>query len=158
MANTFAVSRNHLVFGLCLPLAVLLGYLLAEPLDSSSLAVVVMVVSVLFVPLMIRWHHPALILSWNATINPFFFPGRPYLWMVMSFISLFFGVLGRSVNAEKRFFYVPSVSKALLCLLAVVWVTAIMTGGLGSRITSGMMGSGSETYGGKGYYYITAAV
>ena len=37
MANTFAVSRNHLIFGLCLPLAMLLGYLLAEPLESSSL-------------------------------------------------------------------------------------------------------------------------
>ncbi|MSU57891.1 MAG: hypothetical protein EXS35_06865 [Pedosphaera sp.] len=152
MANTFAVSRNRLVFGLCLPLAVLLGYLLAEPMDSSSLAVVVMVVSVLFVPLLIKWHHPLLILSWNATINPYFFPGRPYLWMLMSFVSLFFGVLGRSVSTEKRFLYVPSVTKALLCLLGVVLATAFLTGGFGSRVL------GSNSYGGKGYYYIIAAV
>ena len=32
MASTFAVTRNHLIFGLCLPLAVLMGYVLAEPL------------------------------------------------------------------------------------------------------------------------------
>ena len=35
MASTFAVTRNHLVFGLCLPLAVLMGYLLAEPLEAA---------------------------------------------------------------------------------------------------------------------------
>jgi hypothetical protein len=152
MANTFAVSRNHLVFGLCLPLAVLLGYLLAEPLESSSLAIVVMVVSVLFVPLVIRWHHPLLILSWNATINPFFFPGRPFLWMLMSFVSLFFGLVGRSVSSDKRFLYVPSVTKALLCLLGVVAATALMTGGIGLRSL------GANTYGGKGYFFIGAAV
>jgi hypothetical protein len=31
MPSSFAVSRSHLTVGLCLPLAVLLGYLLAAP-------------------------------------------------------------------------------------------------------------------------------
>ena len=66
MANTFAVSRNHLIFGLCLPLAVLLGFLRAEPMESSSMAVVVMGLSVLVVQLLIRWHPPLLIVAWNV--------------------------------------------------------------------------------------------
>ena len=152
MANTFAVSRNHMIFGLCLPLAVLLGYLLADPLESSSLAVIVMVASILILPLIMRWHHVLLILSWNATVTSFFLPGRPQLWMLCAFVSLFFAVLGRSVSAEKQFLFVPSITKALGLFLVIVMATACFTGGIGMR------SMGSNTYGGKNYFYIIAAV
>lgn len=152
MANTFAVSRNHLILGLCLPVAVFLGYLLAEPLDSGSLAVFVLLASVLVFPLLLRFHHIVLILSWNATISPYFLPGRPALWMMMAFVSLVFGLLERSVDEKKRFLNVPILTTALLGLFGVVMVTAFMTGGIGSHIF------GSRTYGGKGYFYIMAAV
>ena len=66
MASTFAVTRNHLIFGLCLPLAVLMGYLLAEPLESTSLTVLLMIGAVLLVPVLMRWYHPLLILSCNG--------------------------------------------------------------------------------------------
>src|SRR6266481_435165 len=138
--------------GLCLPLAVMLGYLLAEPLDSASLGVLVFVLVILGVPLLMKWHHPLLILSWNACVNPFFLPGSPGLWMIMTFASLLFAVLGRSVNPENRFIYVPTLVKPLLFLLAVVLATAFMTGGFGFRAM------GAERYGGKGYFYIFAAV
>jgi hypothetical protein len=131
MASTLAVSRSHLIFGLCLPLAVLLGYLLAEPLESSSLAVVVMVLTVLCVPVLMRWHHPLLVVSWHAALSPLFFPGRPYIWVVMAFVSLGFGLLKRSVNPGNRFLSAPSVTRALLALLGVVLVTAWMSGGVG---------------------------
>src|SRR5262249_9987724 len=132
--------------------AVLLGYLLAEPLDSASLGVIVFVLVILGVPLLMKWHHPLLILSWNAYVNPFFLPGSPGLWMIMAFASLLFALLNRSVNSENRFVYVPSLVRPLLFLLAVVVVTAFMTGGLGIRSMS------SERFGGKGYFFIFAAV
>jgi hypothetical protein len=152
VANTFAVSRNHLIFGLCLPLAVLLGYLLAEPLDSGSLAVIVLVLSVLLVPLMMRWHHVLLLLTWNAAINLNFLPGKLALWMIMAFLSFLFSILGRSVSEEKRFMQVPALTFSLLCLLGVVLVTALTTGGVGIKIF------GAQNYGGKGYFIIAAAV
>src|SRR5438128_4381160 len=85
MANTtFNIPRNHLAMALCLPLAVLLGYVLAEPLESGSIAVVVFVLVVLSVPILMKWHHPLLILSWNAAINPVFLPGRAALWLLLA--------------------------------------------------------------------------
>ena len=66
MASTFAVTRNHLIFGLCLPLAVLLGYMLADLDDPASRVVILVALSVLCVPVLMRWYHPLLILSWNA--------------------------------------------------------------------------------------------
>ncbi|MCU0785415.1 MAG: O-antigen ligase family protein [Verrucomicrobia bacterium] len=152
MVSTFAASRNRLILGVCLPLAVLLGYLLAEPLESSSLAVVVMVLSVLVVPLLMRWHHPLLIVSWNAAITPFFFPGRSAIWVLMAFVSLFFGILGRSVSSANRFLQEPRLTRSLLGLLGVVGITACMTGGIG------MASLGAESsYGGSGYFYLLAA-
>src|SRR6478609_34797 len=117
MANTINIPRTHLIMGLCLPMAVLLGYFLAQPMESGSIAVVVLVFSLLCFPLLMKWHHPLLVLSWNASANPLFLPGRPCLWMVMALISLFFAVLSRSVNPNRRFVQVPSITKPLLFLV-----------------------------------------
>src|SRR5882757_5993783 len=118
MANSILVSRNQLILGLCVPLAVLVGYFLAEPLESDSIAIMVLLISVLSIPLMMRWHHPLLILSWNATINPYFLPGRPYLWMLMSVMSLFFALLNRATTPTGRFLQIPSVTRPLLFFAA----------------------------------------
>jgi O-antigen ligase/polysaccharide polymerase Wzy-like membrane protein len=152
MANTMSIPKAHIIMGLCLPLAVVLGYILAQPLDAGGLAVVVLVFAVLSVPLFMKWHHPLLILSWNAAANPLFLPGRPAMWMVMSLISLFFALLARSVNSNRRFIQTPSVTKPVIFLSAVVVATAMMTGGLGIRSL------GSEHYGGRGYFYILCSI
>src|SRR5438034_467706 len=152
MANTIHVPRTHLIMGLCLPLAVLLGYFLAQPLEAGGIAVVVLVISLLSVPLFMKWHHPLLILSWNASANPLFLPGRPSLWALVGVTSLFFAVLGRSVNPHRRFVQVPSITRPLLFLAAVVMATALLTGGIHIR------SMGSDRYGGKSYFYILAAI
>lgn len=152
MTNVAKIPRAYVALGLCLPLAVLLGYLVAEPLESSSLAVLVLVFSVLATPLLMKWYHPLLILSWNACVTPYFFPGQFSLWVLMAGIGFFFAILNRSVNPERRFTIVPSVTVPLMFLAAVVLVTALLTGGIGIR----SLGGGK--YGGSRYVYIYAAV
>src|SRR5882762_8457848 len=99
MANTtINIPRAHLIMALCLPLAVLIGYFLAEPMESGSLAVVVFVMFVLAVPLLMKWHHPMLVLGWNTTMAFAFMPGQPYAWMLLAGTGLLFAVLNRSVN------------------------------------------------------------
>jgi len=138
--------------GLCLPLAVLLGYFLADPLESGSLAVLILVLFVLAVPLVMRWYHPLLVLTWNAGIFPFFIPGQPDLWMLMAVAALFLAVVNRSVSSEHKFLHVPSVTMSLLFLLAVILATAWLNGGIGLRLM------GSSTYGGKKYVFVIAAI
>src|SRR6266496_6610722 len=120
MASTFVVSRSQLIYALCLPLAVLIGYFLAEPLESGSIAIVVFVLSVLCLPLLMKWYHPLLVMSWNAIIYPVFLPGRPALWMVMAMLGLGIAILNRSVNAHRRLLHVPSLTKPLVFLAGVV--------------------------------------
>ncbi len=151
MARSIHIPKTHLIMALCLPLAVVLGYFLAEPLDSGSMGVVVFVLTILSVPIMMKWYHPLLILSWNSGITMFLLPGSPALWMCMGLGGFVFALLNRSVSPEHNFNLVPSITKPLLFLLAVVIATAALNGGFGIRSL------GSGTYGGKAYFYVFAA-
>ncbi len=138
--------------GLSLPLAVLVGYFVAEPMELGSLAVVVFVLVVLSIPLLMKWYQPLLVLAWNAAICPVFLPGRPALWAILAFVGLLFAVLNRAVSPDTRFVIEPSIIKPLLVLAGVVVVTGVMTGGFGVL----MLGGGR--YGGRRYFYFLAAV
>jgi hypothetical protein len=152
MASTFVVSRSQLIYALCLPLAVLIGYFLAEPLESGSIAIVVLVLSVLCLPLLMRWYHPLLVVSWNAIIVAVGVPGRPGIWMIMAMLGLLIAALNRSVNPQKRFISVPSLTKPMIFLVGVVGITAYLTGGIGLNVL------GASRLGGKGYFYIATAI
>jgi hypothetical protein len=152
MANTFVASRAHVIWGVCLPLAILLGYLLADPVDSGSLAVFVLLAAVLCVPLLLKWHHPLLILTWNAAIMPSFFPGMMSLWMALAMVTFAFGLLNRATSPENKFLCPIPVTAALIFLAVVVVGTMISTGGIGARAFN------SAKYGGKGYFHIGFAI
>ena len=137
---------------LVLPLAVILGYFLVDPLEPNSLAVVGLVLAALGLPLMMKWYHPMLIILWNAAICPAFVPGSPYLWMLVALVGLVISILNRSVNSNFRFISVPSVNLSLIFLLLVAGVTAYLTGGIGFQIF------GSSSYGGRRYFYTLLAV
>ena len=137
---------------LCLPLATLLGYFLAEPYDSGGMSIVVMVLVVLAVPLLMQWHHPMLVLSWNLYMIPSFLPGQPSVLMIMVPVALVFALLNRSVSSHHRFISIPSLTKPLIFLVVVVLVTAQLTGGIG------LQAFGGGQFGGKRYFYIFLAV
>jgi hypothetical protein len=152
MASTFTVSRAQVVYSLCLPLAVLVGYFLADPTQSGSMAVVVLVVAALAFPLVMKWYHPLLIFSCNAAFVFSFLPGGPPIWTVAAMLGLFFVVLNRCVDSRRRLLVGGPVAWSLLALGAVVVLTAISTGGIGLRVL------GSATFGGKKYLYVAAGI
>jgi O-antigen ligase len=151
MASTFAVTRNHLIFGLCLPLAILLGYLLADARDPASQLIILTIMGVLSVPIFMRWYHPLLVASWFMAAQPAI-PGSPHLWVILSFVGLSYAVLGRSINPEHRFMSAPIITAPLLTLFGILLGTALLTGGVGLRIF------GSTSVGGRGYFYLFAAI
>lgn len=151
MASTFAVTRNHLIFGLCLPLAILLGYLLADARDPASQLIILTILGVLSVPVFMRWYHPLLVFSWFLAAQPAI-PGQPHVWVVFSFVGLFYALLNRSINPEHRFLSAPAITWPVLTLFAIVFGTALLTGGVGLRIF------GSTSMGGRGYFYVFAAI
>ena len=151
MDNLFSLRRSALIYGLCFPIAILSGYLLTKPLSYTSLAFMMLMAGIISLPLLLRWHHALLILSWNASLIVPFLPGQPKWWMCLSFMSLSFAVLFRIITKKGDFLSARSVTFWICSLLLVVIVTATFTGGVGARAI------GSAAYGGKRYLYLFSA-
>jgi hypothetical protein len=152
MSNASALFRSLLVYGLCLPLAVFLGYLLANPLDFTTVSVLAVTFLVLMIPLLLRWHHAWLIATWNCTAMLFFVPGKPQVWMGLAAASFTICILQYTLNRRMKFLSAPSVTRPLLFLTVVILLTARLTGGLGARVFGG------GTYGGRMYFIILASI
>jgi hypothetical protein len=142
-----AIIRSLIIYAVGVPLAVFIGYLLTNPLNYSTLGIFGALALVLLFPLLLRWHHPVLLLSWNATAVMFFLQGAPSFWMVMVALSLGISVLERILTPGKQFVRVPQLTWPLIVLFAVVVVTAKLTGGFGFKAF------GSDVYGGRKYLF-----
>ena len=153
MPGFFSDKRNYLTFGVCLPFAVLLGYHLADINDPVSKFVFAAAITGLCSPLLIRWYHPLLVLSWNMSAQVAFLPGSPLLWAFLSLVGLFFAILNRSLNPDNKFAHVPTLTFPLMFFAVVILVTAEVTGG----INVSTLGA-TTSQGGRKYFYVLAAI
>ena len=144
MTNAVSLFRSLLIYGLCLPLAIFLGYLLATPLDFTTFATVGLVLLLLTVPILLNWHRPLLILCWSTSVVVPVLPGSPPMWLTMAGISLLIAVLQRTLNKDMKFLHVPSVTWPLVFLAMVILVTAKFTGGIGFGSAGGSTGGGKR--------------
>ena len=152
MLNALTIIRSLIIYGLCLPLAVYLGYVVANPMDRTAFVVVLTVAALPLVPILLRWHHLLLILSWNFSMVLFFVQGSPYLWMAMTATSLLLTILQQILKRDVNFSSVSSITWSLLFLAFVIFITAKLTGGMGIR------SFGGANYGGKRYVQLFCAI
>jgi hypothetical protein len=153
MTRFFSNKRNYLTFGVCLPFAVLLGYHLADIQDPVSKFVLAAAIAGLSSPLLIRWYHPLLVLSWNMTAQVAFLPGAPLLWAFLSFIGLFFAIVNRSINPDNKIVHVPSLILPMVFFACVIFLTAKVSGGINILALGA-----TSSQGGRKYFYIIAAI
>ncbi len=152
MNNTLAIIRSIVIYGLCLPLAIYLGYLLANPADRVSLAIIAVACLLPLIPALMRWHHLLLIVSWNMSMVLFFVQGAPYLWMVMTALSLTLTVLQQVLKRNVHFNAPRSPVLALIFLALIIVGTAQLTGGIG------LAAFGGDSFGGKRYIQLLVAI
>lgn len=154
MTNPAASMRIMIAYAIIIPLAVIVGYLLANPLDYSALGFIGILVFILVSPVFIKWHYPILIFGLGCPATCFFLPGRPPLMQVVVMISLCVAITERILNSEKRFLRVPAMTWPLLFLVAVVAMTAELTGGIKLHAVAGEGGGG----GGRKYIEILIGI
>jgi hypothetical protein len=152
MTRDFGIPQALLVYGLCIPLAIVLGYYLATPEQLTSYGLVALVLGVLAFPLLVRWHHFLLIVAWNTAMVVPFLPGQPSLGISMASASLFLSILSRTMRAESEAVGVRALTWPLIMLSTVVLATAAVTGGIGGRVF------GAETWGAKRYLGVLGGV
>src|SRR5947207_2898833 len=152
MTGASSLLRTLVIYSIAVPLAILLGYLMATPLDYGTIIVLALLGLTLMAPLLLRWHHVWLIASMNLGAVVVFAPGRPYLWLALAWISFVISIVQYILNPRLKFLHVPSVGRPLLFLGLLVLVTAKLTGGIG-------VGSlGSETLGGRKYIFLLSGI
>ncbi len=152
MSDNSSLLKALVIYAVCLPLAIFLGYLMATPEDLSNEGVIGGVLVLLAFPLLMRWHHALLVVCWNMVALAFFLPGRPPVFLPACAMSLLLGILHYILNRRQRIPQVPALVWPMLALTFVVLVTAYFTGGMGIRAV------GSATYGGKRYIFVLAAI
>jgi len=152
MANSLNINRAHIVLVLCLPAAILIGYLLADPMQFSNMGLIALFFGVLSLPLLMKWYHFLLIFSCNAVFQFQFLPGSPPLWLIIAMAGLSIAILNRCVDSNRRLMVGGSIPRSLLLLGVVVFITAYMRGG------AGLAALGGSSYGGRRYIYIVGAI
>ncbi len=128
-----------------IPLAIVVGVSVADPLATSSLMALAMIVSLGLLPIVLRYYHESLILAWNSALVVFFLPGRPSLAMALTALTLVMAVVKRAMT--RRPFILPAkmVTVPLIVLAVVVFITAALTGAVVGRTL------GSEMWGLRRY-------
>jgi hypothetical protein len=155
MNDSAAILRALIFYAVCWLLAIVVGYTVVSLVNSpdysgvSALGVLVLILSA---PILLRWHHPLLVLSWNLPLTVFFLPGKPAVYLPMMAVSLGISLLQRAMNKNMRFIPAPQITWPLLCLALVVLVTARLTGGIG------LHSLGSDVMGGKKYFFLLGGV
>lgn len=150
--NPATLLRSLLVYAFIVPIAIVMGYLLANQMDYQSLGVMALLGSLIVFPLLMKWHYPLLIFSWNLPATLFFLPGHPTLFTFMVVVSLGISVVERILDRNHPFVPAASVRWPLIAFVAVVLITAKLTGGFGLR------SMGSNVYGGKKYVYLLIGI
>ncbi len=150
-ANVAALLRSLAVYAVCAVLAIITGVLMTDPMTYSSLGFIAVLASILFLPILLRWHHPLMIFAWNTPISLFFLKGSPKLCLAMIALSLAISITERALG-QRRFISVPQITWPLLLLIGIIIATAKLTGGIGLRAF------GSDVYGGKKYVFLIVGI
>jgi len=147
MTNHATLLRSLVIYGICLPLAVVLGFLATNSanLDVNSIGAIGVIIGILLIPILLRFHYFLLVASWNMSMILFFLPGRPAFTLAMSAISFLIFIGHRTLDKRFRFLSVPEINRPVIALVLVILITAEATGGMGLRAFGG------DVYGGKRY-------
>ena len=153
MFREAAPARGLIISGICLPLALFLGYLLATPDDLASLFWLAVVLFLLALPFIILRHHALTIVCWNLPVIAFFLPGKQLAGVLMAGLSLLLSIASWTFRRKNKLFIPsPATTYPLLILGIVLLITMAATGGLHSNIF------GSQQWGATRYVSIIGAL
>lgn len=144
MTNPAVAMRMLITYAICIPVAVLMGYLLTNPLDYGTMGFIGLVLLLLVSPIFIKWHYPIMIFGLGCPMTCFFLIGSPPLSQVVVLLSLGLAIVERAINSEKRFISVPAMTWPFVFIFGAVWLTAKLTGGIGFHTLGGDTGGGKK--------------
>lgn len=144
MNNPNSALRMMLTYVVIIPLAMLMGYLLTNPLDYGTLGFLGLLIAVIISPIFIKWHYPILVFGLSCPMICFFLIGKPQLSQVVVMLTFVIGITERILSGEKRLISVPVMTWPLLFIAAMAYMTAELNGGIGLHSMGGDTGGGRK--------------
>jgi hypothetical protein len=154
MTNSAVNLRMLIAYAIIIPVAVVVGYLLTNPLDYGTLGFLCLILALVVSPIFIKWHYPIMVFGLACPMTCFFLIGQPPLSQVVVLMSLGIAIVERTLNSDRRFISAPLVTWPLLFICAMTLLTAKLTGGIHLHT----LGGGNEDYAGGGRKYIALLV
>src|SRR5579859_3293754 len=108
--NPAQALRLLITYAVCIPLAIMVGWLLTDPLDYGTMGIFAVIAMTLMSPFVIKWYYPLLVFGLASPIYCFFLPGNPQLNQVVVLLCMSIAVINRTINSEKRFISVPMMT------------------------------------------------
>jgi O-Antigen ligase len=149
MTNPNNAIRLLVVYLASILLAVIVGYMLTDPLDYGSMGVFGIIALVLLSPILIKWHYPILLIGLSTPAYCFFLKGDPPLWEVVVILSFSIAIIERTISSQRRFISPSIMVWPLLFTFVMAYMTAKLTGGIGFKTLGG--GEDGSVGGGKKY-------
>ncbi|MEO7299440.1 MAG: O-antigen ligase family protein [Verrucomicrobiota bacterium] len=125
--------------------AIFVGYIVASPVTWTALGVYSLIFFIFSLPLLLRWHHFLVILTWNSNAVIYLLPGTPPLWMAMVGLSLVISLAQYALNSQEKYLFVSELIRPLVFLLILVLLTVLFKGGVGLSIFGGHGSGGKKT-------------
>jgi hypothetical protein len=147
VSNPAALMRVLITYAICVPLAIILGYILTDVGNNptyGNLFVVGALVALMLSPLFIKFHYPIMVFGLGSPIIIFFLKGSPPLWEVLVILSLAIAIIERALNSKRRFISAPSITWPLVFTALMAYLTAKLTGGIGLHQLGGGLGGGKK--------------
>ena len=145
MTNPTSAIRMLITYVICIPIALIVGYLITDPMDYSTLGFLAAIFTLLLSPFFIKWNYTILIFSLACPATCFFLFSKPPLGQVVVVLSLLVAVSGGIISTQKRFLRVPVMIWPMLFIAGVVYMTARLNGGI-SFHSAGDAGGGGKKY------------
>lgn len=136
--------RMLITYAIIIPVAILVGYLLTNPLDYGTLGFIGIILALILSPIFIKWHYPIMVFGLAFPAQMFFLKGSPPCWEVVVILSLGIALVERALNSEKRFLKAPAMTWALLFTAFMAVITMQLTGGFHLHAVEGEMGGGRK--------------
>jgi hypothetical protein len=144
MTNPVQAMRMLITYVVIIPIAILVGYLLTNPMDYGTVGFLAFVLVILISPIFIKWHYPIMVFALACPAVCFFLPGRPPIAQVAVMISLGIAIIERALSSDRQFLSFPVVTWPLLFIAAMAYITAELTGGIGLHTMGGSVGGGKK--------------
>lgn len=150
--NNLQAFKALVLYAVLVPVAIFLGYVLSDPMQRSTYISVTLLLGILAAPLLLRFHYPIMLLSWNTTAVLFFLPGRPNMWLATIAVSFLIAFTQRILDKDRQPLRVPELTRPLIAIVLVTVITSQLTGGIGVQALGG------EVFGGRRYILMWFAI